>query len=80
MNDSNNDLFDNKLMDQINSRKTDTYKMLELDEVVLKSLDENEIFIIDQRSINRTYKVRFFKKRDKDSSITMCKFCLGSLS
>ena len=75
MNDSNNDLFDNKLMDQINSRKTDTYKMLELDEVVLKSLDENEIFIIDQRSINRTYKVRFFKKRDKDSSITMCKFC-----
>jgi len=75
MNDSNNDLFDNKLMDQINSRKTDTYKMLELDEVVLRSLDESEIFIIDQRSINRTYKVRFFKKRDKDSSITMCKFC-----
>ena len=75
MNDSNNDLFDNKLMDQINSRKTDIYKMLELDEIVLKSLDESEIFIIDQRSINKTYKVRFFKKRDKESSITMCKFC-----
>lgn len=80
MNDSNNDLFDNKLMDQINSRKTDTYKMLELDEVVLKSLDENEIFIIDQRSINRTYKVRFFKKEIKILLLLCANSVLGSLS
>ena len=41
----------------------------------MKSLNESDIFIIDQRNVNKTYQVRFFKNRQKDLPITMCKFC-----
>ena len=75
MDETDNNLFDNKLNDLINSRRSNVYKILELDEETLKSLNESDIFIIDQRNINKTYKVRFFKNRQKDMAITMCKFC-----
>ena len=73
--DNDNSLFDKKLNDLINSKKNDSYKMLELDEPTLKSLNESDIFIIDQRNLNKTYQVRFFKNRQKELAITMCKFC-----
>ena len=68
-------LFDNKLMDLINSKRGNSYNMLEADEAILKSLNESEIYIIDQRNVNKTYQVRFFKNRTKELAITMCKFC-----
>ena len=68
-------LFENKLMEMNNTRKNDVYRILELDEAVLKSLNENEIFTIDMRSVNKTYQVRFFKNMKKDIPITKCKFC-----
>jgi intraflagellar transport protein 122 len=73
--ESDNNLFDKKLIDLINSKRVDGYRILEIDETVLKSLNENEIFIIDQRSINKTYQVRFFKNKKRELAITMCKFC-----
>ena len=53
MGDNDQNIFENKLLDLINEQEsTENYKMLELDESVLKSLNENEVFIIDQRNIN----------------------------
>ena len=49
--------------------------MIEIDESILKSLNESDIFIIDQRNVNKTCEVRFFRNMNKDSPITMCKFC-----
>ena len=51
MDETDNNLFDNKLNDLINSRRSNVYKILELDEETLKSLKESDIFIIDQRNI-----------------------------
>ena len=73
--DNDNSLFDRKLNDLISSKKRDVYRILELDEMALKSLNESDIFIIDQRNLNKTYQVRFFKNRKKELAITMCKFC-----
>ena len=73
--ESDSNLFDNRLTELINSKKSNTYHILELDEKILKSLNESDIFIIDQRNINKTYQVRFFKNRQRELAITMCKFC-----
>ena len=70
-----NNLFDNKLNDKTNSKRNDGYHVLEVDESVLKTLNESEIYIIDQRNINKTYQVRFFKNKHRELAITMCKFC-----
>ena len=75
MNDEYDNLFDNKLKDSLNMRKGDGFNIIEVDETILKSLNESDIFIIDQRNVNKTYHVRFFKNRQKDLPITMCKFC-----
>ena len=76
MGDNDQNIFENKLLDLINEQEsTENYKMLELDESVLKSLNENEVFIIDQRNINSHFPVRFFKNRKKEIGVTMCKFC-----
>ena len=53
----------------------DDYGEFELDESVMRRLDENEVFIQDYRSICKTKGVRFFKNRTKDIFITMCQFC-----
>ena len=73
--DENDNLFDNKLRDSINMKKGEGFSIIEIDETILKSLNESDIFIIDQRNVNKTYQVRFFKNRQKDLPITMCKFC-----
>ena len=74
--ETNEDLFEQKMNELFeNQQSTETYTMVELDENILRTLSENEIFIIDNRTICKNAPVRFFKKRKKDSSITMCKFC-----
>ncbi len=76
MGDSNEDLFEAKMAEMYdNQQSTENYVMLTLDESVLKTLNENEIYIIDNRTICKNAPVRFFKKRKKDTAITMCKFC-----
>ena len=70
-----NNLFDKQLNDLINSKRVEGYRIFEIDETVLKSLNESEIFIIDQRSINKTYQVRFFKNKQRELAINMCNFC-----
>ncbi len=47
-----------------------------LDENIMKTLNENEVFIKDLRNYNKTYRVRFFKNR-KDVSIIILNFCFG---
>jgi hypothetical protein len=69
-------LFENKLNEFTqNLESTEEYKVIELDESVLKTLNENEVYIIDLRNINKTYPVKFYKNRRKDVGVIMCKFC-----
>ncbi len=53
----------------------DDYGTFEIDEGVIRKLNENEIFIVDRRKYCTTMGVRFFKNTMKDTFITMCKFC-----
>ena len=74
--DNKIDLFEEKMNGLFtNKESSNKYKVLILDETILKSLNENEVFIIDLRKINRTYPVKFYKNRRKDISIIMCKNC-----
>ena len=74
--DKNANLFESKLNEYNQKRSnSEEYNVLELDENILKTLNENEVFIIDLRNYNKTYRVRFFKNRRKDVGIIMCKFC-----
>ena len=75
-NNNNENLFEENLLEFTeNQQTTEKYRMLVLDDKVLKSLNENEVFIMDLRKINKTYPVRFFKNRKKDVNIFMCKNC-----
>lgn len=70
----NDDLFGMKLV-EITENAGDEYSVLVIDEDILRTLNESEVFIIDLRLQCSNYPVRFFKNRMKDVFITMCKFC-----
>ena len=74
--DDNSDLFEMKLNQlMMKQGSTDTYEMLELGEEELKSIQENEVFVVDKRNVCRTAPVKFYKKRKKEVDMVLCKFC-----
>lgn len=69
-------LFEKELSEKTeNQSSTDVYNIIEIEEKVLKTLNENDVYIVDRRNLCKTYPARFFKNRRKDISVTMCKFC-----
>jgi intraflagellar transport protein 122 len=74
--DNNDDLFGMRLVEWCESKvSNEDYGIFQVDESILRSLNETEVFIIDLRSLCKSIPVKFYKNRMKDIFITMCKFC-----
>jgi len=68
--DTENDLFTQRMLEWLETQVTaDSYKPVEVNEEILKSLRFSEVFIVDLRHICPTYPLRFFRNVIPDVAI-----------
>ena len=69
-NDEENDLFTQRMLEWLETQVTaDSYKPVEVDEQILKSLRFSEVFLVDLRHYCKSYPIRFFRNVIPDVSI-----------
>jgi len=69
-NDEDNDLFTQRMLEWLETQVTvDSYRPVEVDEAILKSLRYSEVFLVDLRHICSTYPIRYFRNVIPDVSI-----------
>lgn len=74
--DLENDLFTQKMLEWLETQVSpDTYKAVEVDERILKSLRYEEVFIVDYSQFCPTQPLKFFKNMVPDVAITLCDRC-----
>lgn len=54
---------------------TNSYMVVEIDHSIIKTLDPDDVFIVDHRKLCQDYPVRYFKNMQKDTDIMMCPSC-----
>lgn len=72
-NEDENDLFNQKMLEALETQVTpDSYRPVEVNEEVLRSLRFSEVFMVDLRHICPSYPVRYFRNMIPDVSIGIC--------
>lgn len=54
---------------------TDTYRPIEVDEEILRSLKYEEVFIVDRTDVSPQYPRKYFRNMVPDVAIIMCDNC-----
>ncbi|CAI2371085.1 unnamed protein product [Moneuplotes crassus] len=72
-NEEDNDLFTQRMLEWLETQVTaDSYRPVEVNEEILRSLRFSEVFMIDLRHICKSYPIRFFRNVIPDISIGLC--------
>lgn len=68
-----NDMFTQRMLEWLETQVTaDSYRPIEVDEAILKSLRSSEVFLVDLTHVCPTYPVRYFRNVIPDVSIGVC--------
>mmetsp|Transcript_14244 Transcript_14244/g.14232 ORF Transcript_14244/g.14232 Transcript_14244/m.14232 type:complete len:272 (-) Transcript_14244:25-840(-) len=72
-NQDENDLFTQRMLEWLETQVTaDSYRPVEVNEEILRSLRFSEVFMVDLRHICKSYPVRFFRNVIPEISIGLC--------
>jgi len=71
-----NDMFAQKMLEWLETQVTaDTYRPVEVDEHILRSLRQEEVFIVDYSHLCPSMPRKFYKNMVPDMAITSCERC-----
>ena len=74
--DLENDLFTQKMLEWLETQVTpESYKPVECDEHILRSMRYEEVFIVDYTTLNPNLPKKFYKNMMSDVAVTNCEKC-----